>query len=199
MLAICSTAATHYTTVYSGVEFGRAYRDRNAGFDPWRYEDGSGWEVNLNLNLNLKFEFKFKFEFDLGPIQVPHAFSNNSVSTVVHLASQDQLSAEEARAFAIAVTGPPFEAWQVDAALRTDGRARRIMFSAFLGGRGVDQVGVVERETGVLISVVNGGEDEFVNLEYLDGIRWGRLRGDVDGFWPWLEGFWWECEGVDEG
>jgi pimeloyl-ACP methyl ester carboxylesterase len=151
----------------------------------------------------------------LGPIQVPHSFSKNPVSTVVHLASQDQLSAEQARAFAIAGTGPPFEEWQVDAALRTDGRARRIMFSAFLGGRGVDQVGVVEGETGVLISVVNGGEDEFVNLEYLDGIRWGRLRGgecvrmegvghapfweDVDGFWPWLEGLLWECEVVDEG
>jgi len=38
----------------------------------------------------------------------------------------------------------------------------------------VDQRKVVE-ETDVLVAVVNGTEEQFVNLDYLDGIRWKRL------------------------
>lgn len=90
-----------------------------------------------------------------------------------------------------------FEAWMLDDALRTDGRARRVMFDAFLGGRGADQVGVVKGRE-VLVAVINGGEEPFVDLEYLDGLEWGRLwRGEcvrMGGlghapFWEDPEGF----------
>ncbi|OJD30989.1 alpha beta hydrolase [Diplodia corticola] len=71
-------------------------------------------------------------------------------------------------------------AWIRDAAVRTDGRARRVMFDAFEAGRGCDQVRVVaggkEKEKGkggVPCAVVNGVDEPFVNLDYLDAIEWG--------------------------
>jgi pimeloyl-ACP methyl ester carboxylesterase len=67
-----------------------------------------------------------------------------------------------------------FEQWMLDDAIRTDGRARMVMFDAFVGGRGVDQVGVVEGSE-VSIAVINGSEEPFVDLEYVDGLEWGKL------------------------
>ncbi|KAF3050097.1 hypothetical protein E8E11_001764 [Didymella keratinophila] len=72
-----------------------------------------------------------------------------------------------------------FERWMLDDAVRTDGRARMVMFDAFVGGRGADQVKIVE-ESEIPIAVINGSEEPFVNLEYVDGLKWGRLwRGEL--------------------
>lgn len=75
----------------------------------------------------------------------------------------------------------PFEAargerapWIRETAVRTDGRARRIMFEAFEAGRGVDQVKLVE-ENDVPCAVVNGGDEPFVNLDYLDSLKYKNL------------------------
>lgn len=62
-----------------------------------------------------------------------------------------------------------------ECAKRTDGRAREIVWGAWVAGRGVDQRSAVERRGDVLLGVVNGKEDPFVNREYIDEIRWGRL------------------------
>lgn len=71
-----------------------------------------------------------------------------------------------------------FERWMLDDAVRTDGRARMVMFDAFLRGRGMDQVGVV-RKSDVPIAVVNGGEEPYVDLDYIDGLKWSKLwRGE---------------------
>jgi pimeloyl-ACP methyl ester carboxylesterase len=67
-----------------------------------------------------------------------------------------------------------FEEWMLRDAMRTDGRARMIMFNSVLEGRGVDQVGVVEKEN-VRIAVVNGADEPFINLDYLDGLKWRNL------------------------
>lgn len=75
-----------------------------------------------------------------------------------------------------------FEPWMRADAIRTDGRARSIMFSAFLSGAnpdgtpGVDQVRIVETED-VPIAVINGADEPFVELGYLDALRWRRLWG----------------------
>lgn len=90
-----------------------------------------------------------------------------------------------------------FDDWMLNDAIRTDGRARMIMFDAFVDGRGVDQVGVVESED-VLIAAVNGADEPFINLEYLDGLKWKKLWRSkclkLDGlkhapFWEDPEGF----------
>jgi pimeloyl-ACP methyl ester carboxylesterase len=89
---------------------------------------------------------------------------------------------EEAEAFArnSAAAGREecFEAWMLEDARNTDGRARMVMGERFVGGKGVDQVRVVET-TEVPIAVVNGAQEQFVNMDYLDTIKWGNLwRGE---------------------
>jgi pimeloyl-ACP methyl ester carboxylesterase len=111
-----------------------------------------------------------------GAEQASLGFFKDSPSPYMKLASQEAFSARDAYNFAYEATGLPFEEWQEAAALRTDGRARAIMFAAFVSGQGVDQVAVVEEDTETLLSVVNGTKDPFVSLEYLDGLRWGRLQ-----------------------
>jgi pimeloyl-ACP methyl ester carboxylesterase len=63
-----------------------------------------------------------------------------------------------------------------DDARGTDGRARMVMSEAFCGpeAAGVDQVRLVETQD-VLVAVVNGAEEQFVNLDYLDSISWKNL------------------------
>ncbi|CAO2655754.1 Nn.00g045570.m01.CDS01 [Neocucurbitaria sp. VM-36] len=94
------------------------------------------------------------------------------------LASKKDWSDEEAEAVArhSAAAGREecYEAWMLDDARRADGRARMLMSGKFAGGEGVDQRKVVETED-VLVAVVNGGDEPFVNLDYLDEIRWKKL------------------------
>ncbi|KAJ5355091.1 alpha/beta-hydrolase [Penicillium cataractarum] len=116
------------------------------------------------------------------PDQVMLAFSKTPPSPALPLASKDTLTAEEVRIYATATSGPPYESWQIDAVGRTEGVARANMFTSFAAGQGVDQVGVVEAEAlrggdGVVFAVVNGTADPFINLDYLDGLGWGRLVG----------------------
>ncbi|GLI78228.1 hypothetical protein PoHVEF18_006537 [Penicillium ochrochloron] len=179
-------------------------------------------KLNKDANANLDLEMESNMELEmkgimlvgtppsLGTAQVKAAFSKTPSSPSMALASQERLTNKEAHNYAVAVTGPPFQEWQVEAVSRTDGQFRKIMFSSFTSGIGVDQVGVVESERDVLISVVNGSEDPFVNLDYLDALNWGRLwRGecvrldglghapfweDVGRFYTYLEGFLGECE-----
>jgi pimeloyl-ACP methyl ester carboxylesterase len=71
-----------------------------------------------------------------------------------------------------------FEDWMLTDALRADARARMLLFEAVLKGAGVDQRGVVESEH-VPCAVINGSEEPFIELDYLEGIKWKRLwRGE---------------------
>lgn len=67
-----------------------------------------------------------------------------------------------------------WEPWMYEVAKTTDPRARYVMAKFFLAGEGADQRRIVEEED-VLITVVNGAKEQFVNLDYLEGIRWKRL------------------------
>ncbi|KAF2130622.1 alpha/beta-hydrolase [Dothidotthia symphoricarpi CBS 119687] len=76
-----------------------------------------------------------------------------------------------------------FEPWMEVDAKRTDGRSRMMMWKRFAAeqgdgeyGRSADQRKLMETED-VLTAVVNGGEEPYVNLEYLEGIKWKRLWG----------------------
>jgi pimeloyl-ACP methyl ester carboxylesterase len=165
----------------------------------------------MDMDMDIKGLMLIGTPPSLGTQQVTAAFSKTPPSPYISLASQVHLTTSEAHNYAVAVTGPPFEEWQCEAGARTDGQFRKIMFSSFTSGVGVDQVAVVGSEKDVLIAVVNGSEDPFVNLDYLDGLRWGRLWGDrcvrLDGlghapfwedvytFYPHLEQFLGECEG----
>ncbi|KAF5007795.1 hypothetical protein FDECE_5919 [Fusarium decemcellulare] len=109
-----------------------------------------------------------------GP-QVAEAFLGKDRSPRMQLTGQESLSREEAYGYAHEAIGYPFEEWQGLDALRTDGRARRVMFQSFEAGAGVDQVKIVAETTEVHFGVVNGSEETFVNLEYVDKLHWANL------------------------
>ena len=121
----------------------------------------------------------------LGKGQVEQAFTYEDGG--LGLSGQASWSAEQAESFARNSAARErdefFEAFMLDDAKRADGRARMVLKNYFLGEgghgpEGVDQRKVVEEED-VLVAVVNGAEEQFVNLDYLDGIRWKRLwRGE---------------------
>lgn len=136
----------------------------------------------------------------LGEEQVSKAFK---MGGGIGMAGERDWVEEQVVAFAkssAAANNPAlFEDWILDDARGTDGRARMIMGERFLDRDkgGVDQRRVVE-ESEVCIAVVNGSEEQFVDLEYLEGIKWRRLwRGKcvrLEGlhhapFWEDPEGF----------
>lgn len=80
---------------------------------------------------------------------------------------------------------------------RTDGRARRVMYEEMcVGGQGVDQREVAEGK-GPLLAVVNGRDEAFVDLEFVDSVKYGnlwkgktmRLEGGHAPFWEKPQGF----------
>lgn len=94
-------------------------------------------------------------------------------------AKSDNLSEEDIVAFAEAYAGIKYggkmEPWIADTVRRTDGRARKEMFTAFRKGEGVDQRETLEKEKRVLVAVVNGSDDSFVDLDYCDSVQYGNL------------------------
>ncbi|KAI1674234.1 alpha/beta hydrolase [Pyrenophora tritici-repentis] len=81
------------------------------------------------------------------------------------------------------------EGFMLEDGRRADGRARMVLAGCLLGTEGLEQpqpqgqgqgpMGVDQRrvveETDTLVAVVNGSLDPYVNLEYLDEIKWRRL------------------------
>ncbi|CAH0054574.1 unnamed protein product [Clonostachys solani] len=107
--------------------------------------------------------------------QVSQAFLGRGDSPYMHLTSQELWNQDEAFQYAHRAIGGAFEEWQRDDALRTDGRARRFMFQAFETGSGIDQAQLVATQTDALIGVVNGSEEPFISLDYLDSLVWANL------------------------
>ncbi|OAL53747.1 alpha/beta-hydrolase [Pyrenochaeta sp. DS3sAY3a] len=116
----------------------------------------------------------------LGKAQIARGF-RGADDGGLGLAGKEVWSPQEQELFArhSAAAGKPelYEPWVLKDAQRTDGRARVLMTTAFAEGRGVDQRAVVEGEKGVRVAVVNGADEPFVDLDYLDGLAWGRLWG----------------------
>lgn len=116
----------------------------------------------------------------LGAEQVRQGFTMATETGDLGLAGQKDWADDVALAFskksAAADIPELWEPWMYDNARNTDGRARMMMAQRFAGPgeEGVDQRKVVENED-VLIAVVNGAEEQFVNLDYLDGIKWKKL------------------------
>jgi pimeloyl-ACP methyl ester carboxylesterase len=97
------------------------------------------------------------------------------------LVGQEVWSAEEAEN----ITGSALEMdkpapdWLLAAAMRTDGRARRLMFEAFVGGKGGNQAEIVAT-TEVATAVINGGAEPFINNDFVCAAVYGNLwRGRV--------------------
>lgn len=92
------------------------------------------------------------------------------------LAAKRDLTAAEVDAYAHATCGSnaPFEEFLLDAVRRTDGQARETMFTAFAAGWGADQRHIVQTCERPL-AIVSGGDEPFVNNDYLRAITYARL------------------------
>jgi pimeloyl-ACP methyl ester carboxylesterase len=119
----------------------------------------------------------------LGRKQVLEGFTMANEQSALGLAGQKNWTDDEALAFsknsAAAGIDKFWEPWMYEDAKNTDGRARMVMERNFVGkqeqsAKGVDQRKSVETED-VLIAVVNGAEEQFVSLKYLEDIKWKNL------------------------
>jgi pimeloyl-ACP methyl ester carboxylesterase len=91
------------------------------------------------------------------------------------MAAKQDFTESDIDAFSHSTAGEPFEKWMEDDVRRCDGDSRYLMWKSFAEGTGVDQKGVVEKEENVLVGIVNGAKEPFVNLDYIDGLKVKKL------------------------
>lgn len=92
----------------------------------------------------------------------------------VSLGRKRHLSETEVMDFARGMAGEPVEPFLPEAIARADGRAREILFQARDAGAGIDQRKAVESNP-MPIAVVNGEDDPFINLDFVDRIAYANL------------------------
>lgn len=90
------------------------------------------------------------------------------------LAGKETFTPEDVGNYARHTCGEPFEPFLLDVVARTDGRARRMMFEAFVAGTGDDQEAIVANAP-VPLAVVNGADEPFVNLAHVASRRYANL------------------------
>lgn len=90
------------------------------------------------------------------------------------LAGKAEFTEEEARAYCRGIYGENVEPFQLDAARRTDGRAREAIFAGFLSGLGVDQKATVEC-LDKPVAIINGRNDPLVNNAFLEKLNYRNL------------------------
>jgi mannose-6-phosphate isomerase-like protein (cupin superfamily) len=90
------------------------------------------------------------------------------------LAGQQDLGPSEIDAFGEAIFGAPIPGVFRHAIERGDGLARKTIFEAARSGVGIDQRGLVEKLAAPL-AVVNGSQDPFINLDYLEVPKYANL------------------------
>ena len=92
----------------------------------------------------------------------------------MRLAGQQHLGPSEIDAFGEAIFGAPIPVAFRRAMERADGLARKTIFEAARSGVGIDQRWLVEN-CSVPLAVVNGSEDPFINLDYLEVPKYANL------------------------
>jgi pimeloyl-ACP methyl ester carboxylesterase len=87
--------------------------------------------------------------------------------------ARDDLSAAEMDTYA-RNQGDGFEAFMLEDITRCDQQARKVMWEDFAAGGCSDQREIVKGRE-VLLGVVNGKDDPYIDLEYIRGLEYGRL------------------------
>jgi pimeloyl-ACP methyl ester carboxylesterase len=90
------------------------------------------------------------------------------------LGSQEHFTPSDIDTFGNALFGTAFAPFLRQAIERADGLARKTVFEAARTGAGANQRWVVENIP-IPLAVVNGAEDPFVNLDYLDTLNYANL------------------------
>lgn len=93
------------------------------------------------------------------------------------LAGKRDFTAADAEAFARHTAGlnAPYEPFLLDAVKRTDGRARENMIGGAVAGWGADELRLVEETLKPPLAVISGGDEPYVNNDYLRAIRYANL------------------------
>ncbi len=102
-------------------------------------------------------------------------------TTTMNLAFKPDFDREDARAYGQAMLGDCVAITNefVERVQRTDGNARLWLARNGIAGNGIDQKALAETST-IPLAVVHGIHDVFVNLNYLQGLKYGNLwRGEV--------------------
>lgn len=97
-------------------------------------------------------------------------------SEEIKLAGQEVFSEADAQAYARTTVNAKgaLDPHLLAMVRRTDGRARQFMFQSFVAGQGADQRRIVETSR-LPLAIVSGGDEHFVNNEYLARPRYANL------------------------
>ncbi|KAK2767083.1 hypothetical protein FQN54_006402 [Arachnomyces sp. PD_36] len=90
---------------------------------------------------------------------------------------RQDLTAEDLTAFAKRGTGGPYEEWMAEAAIRTDPKARRVLFTNLGCGDCSDQQKIIETTT-VPTAVVVGTDEPHLDNSKIKGLKYGSLWGN---------------------
>jgi pimeloyl-ACP methyl ester carboxylesterase len=136
-----------------------------------------GWSLGGHIGIEMVPRFAgMRGLMVIGTPPVAHSRMADGFQRSPHmqLAGQEHLSSTDIEVFVNAIFGESAEPFMPKAVARADGRFRKTLFEAARAGLGVDQRQVVETSP-VPLAVVNGGEDRFVKLDYLDTIAYANL------------------------
>lgn len=89
---------------------------------------------------------------------------------------REDLTADDLTMFAELGTGGPFEQWMADASIRTDGKARRVLFQNLGFGDCSNQQQLIA-ETKVPTAVVIGTDEPHLDNDMIKGLKYGNLWG----------------------
>jgi pimeloyl-ACP methyl ester carboxylesterase len=139
-----------------------------------------GWSLGGHIALEMMQEFSGARGLVLvgtAPVS-PDTFAKGfRPSPHLKLAAEAKWSDADVERFGHAVFDGAFSPELRTALVRADGRARSTLFEARRAGVGADQRSLVESLT-MPIAVLNGAEDPFINLDYLDRISFKNLWGE---------------------
>lgn len=109
-----------------------------------------------------------------------------AATPVMGLAGKEQFSEADARAYAAAMLDGEehLTPQSVETAIRTDGRARRLMIENGVAGQGADETALL-RSGPTRLAIVQGDADVFLSMDYLKALPADHLwRGAIQ----WLGG-----------
>ncbi|MFB9834130.1 alpha/beta fold hydrolase [Actinoallomurus acaciae] len=92
----------------------------------------------------------------------------------VGYAGAENITGDQVAEFAEQITVSPPPKWAIEDVRRTDGQARRIMFTSFVAGHDSDQKALVERSP-VPLAIIDGREDPFINHDYVASLPYAAL------------------------
>jgi pimeloyl-ACP methyl ester carboxylesterase len=136
-----------------------------------------GWSLGGHIGLEMISRYpgmKGLMITGTPPVSAEQVMQGFKPSPHMNLAGQEIFSPTDSENYARSTCGEPFEQFLLDGVIRTDGRARRMMFEAFASGVGAVQ-SVIVATAKLPLAVVNGADEPFVNTDFVSKIHYAHL------------------------